>query len=126
MFHRSFIPEPGLMSRWGTWVRRLAAILLVTSGFTGSGLAQQQAAPPASPKIPAEREAVGRFLDRHCLECHNGDDKTAGLDLDVISSEGVDRHPGAWEKVVRRLVARQMPPAQRTRPEEREYDVVVS
>ncbi|HEX8201278.1 MAG TPA: DUF1592 domain-containing protein, partial [Isosphaeraceae bacterium] len=31
-----------------------------------------------------------------------------------------------WEKVVRRLVARQMPPEPRTRPEERDYEAVVS
>ena len=31
-----------------------------------------------------------------------------------------------WEKVVRKLVARQMPPPRRTRPEDREYDAVLS
>ena len=38
----------------------------------------------------------------------------------------MSRHPEAWEKVVRKLVARQMPPAEALRPEERTYDAVVS
>ena len=48
------------------------------------------------------------------------------MDLDAISSEGVNRHPEAWEKVVRKLVARQMPPEGALRPKERTYDSFVS
>jgi hypothetical protein len=114
------------MNRWGMSVRCLASILLLVGGFTGSGLAQEQAASPPAPKVSSERDLVSRFVDRHCLECHNGDDKKAELDLDAVSSEDVDRHPKVWEKVVRKLVARQMPPAPGTRPTEREYDAVVS
>jgi hypothetical protein len=101
-------------------------MLLVACGWTDSGLAQQQDAPPSWPNISSERDLVNRFVGRYCFECHNSDDQTAELDLDVISSDDVDRHPEVWEKVVRRLVARQMPPAPLTRPKEREYDAVVS
>src|SRR5207249_5925262 len=38
----------------------------------------------------------------------------------------VGRHPQVWEKVVRRLRARQMPPAGRKRPDEDTYGAVVS
>ena len=62
----------------------------------------------------------------YCVECHNGDDKTAGLDLDAISRGGPGAaNPEAWEKVVRRLVARQMPPEGAMRPKGRTYDSVV-
>jgi mono/diheme cytochrome c family protein len=117
------MPESGLLTRWKALVRWLAPILFLVVAFTGSSLAQQRA---ASPRDSSARDLISEFVDRHCLECHNSDDKPAGLDLDVISSEDVDRHPEVWEKVVRRLVARQMPPARHTRPREREYDTVVS
>ena len=38
----------------------------------------------------------------------------------------MDRHPEVWEKVVRRLVARQMPPEGAVRPKGPAYDSVVS
>ena len=38
----------------------------------------------------------------------------------------MDQHPSVWEKVVRRLVARQMPPDDALRPKGREYDAAVA
>jgi hypothetical protein len=114
------------MQRWGPWVHHLAPILLVFGGVPGSCAAQQQTPATPSPGIASARRVVDRFVDRYCLECHNSDDKAASLDLEAIESEDVDRHSKAWEAVVRKLVARQMPPARRTRPVEREYDAVVS
>ncbi len=111
------------MNRWGTWVRCGASILLLVGGLTGPGLARGQA---AAPEGPEGRKAIGRFVGLYCVECHNGDEKAAGLALDVIATEDVDRHPGAWEKVVRRLVARQMPPEGSPRPKGPAYDSVVA
>ena len=65
-------------------------------------------------------------MDLYCVACHNREDKTAGLALDAISSEDVSRNPEAWEKVVRKLVARQMPPEDEVRPSRRTYDAFVS
>ena len=53
-------------------------------------------------------------------------DKTGGLALDAISLDDVSQHPKVWEKVVRKLVARQMPPAKKPRPDEEAYDAVVA
>ena len=113
------------MNRWGMTVGSLAPILLLVSGFSARDGAQERATSEPTPGVPSDRDVVSRFVDRHCLECHNSDDKTAGLDLDLISSEAVSRHPKVWEKVVRRLVSRQMPPARHTRPTEREFDAAV-
>ena len=67
-----------------------------------------------------------RWVCGLCVECQKGDGKDAGRDRDDIGLEAGDRHPKVWEKVVRRLAARQMPPARPTRPTEGEYDAVVS
>jgi hypothetical protein len=63
-----------------------------------------------------EREVI----DRYCLGCHNTKVKTGGLALDT------DQPPETWEKVVRKLRVRHMPPAGLPRPDERTYDSVVS
>jgi Protein of unknown function (DUF1592)/Protein of unknown function (DUF1588)/Protein of unknown function (DUF1585)/Protein of unknown function (DUF1595)/Protein of unknown function (DUF1587)/Planctomycete cytochrome C len=103
------------MNRWGTQVRLSLPILLLLSGFTGSARGQQQ-----------ESEANRRFVNLYCVECHNGDDKTAGLDLESLSLENLDQHSQVWEKVVRRLVARQMPPEGALRPKGSAYESAVS
>jgi len=73
---------------------------------------------PSSP-VPA-------VIDQYCAGCHNSDKKKGDLDLESISSENVTGHPEIWEKVVRKLRARQMPPAEKKRPDEASYRVVLA
>ena len=42
--------------------------------------------------------------------CHDEDEKKGGLALDTVARHDVAQHPDVWEKVVRKLRARQMPP----------------
>jgi hypothetical protein len=56
------------------------------------------------------------------MECHNKTDMTAGLALDDLIGNDIDRNPEAWEKVVRKLSTRQMPPMEMPRPKKEEYD----
>jgi hypothetical protein len=58
------------------------------------------------------------LVQQYCLGCHNDRLKTAGLSLEKSSAEA---HPGDWEKVVRRLRARQMPPQPLPRPKDVDY-----
>jgi len=66
------------------------------------------------------------LVNKYCVGCHNGKLKTAGLTLDAVGKEPVTSHPEIWEKVVRRLRARQMPPAGLPRPDEATYAAVLS
>ncbi len=70
----------------------------------------------------AQAPADEKLVQRYCLGCHNSKLKTAGLSLESLSLEA---HPGEWEKVVRRLRARQMPPAPLPRPDEASYQALV-
>src|SRR5438132_1097641 len=79
---------------------------------------QQQTAPPFSP--------VQSLVNQYCVDCHDTDKKKGDLNFDSISLEDLTQHPDIWEKVVRKLRARQMPPVGKKRPGEREYDAVVS
>jgi hypothetical protein len=101
-------------------------VLLLAAGLVGVNGAQRPAAPPLPSKPQLGNALVKRFVTQHCLKCHNSDDKSGGLTLEVVNPEDVGAHPRIWEKVVRKLGARQMPPAGRPRPDERAYDSVVA
>jgi len=72
--------------------------------------------------LTAERSVINQY----CVGCHNAKLKTAGLALDTISAENVDQHPEIWEKVVRKLDGRYMPPIGLPRPNEAGYNALVS
>ncbi len=98
----------------------LLAVLAASSGlFTLN--AQQQRARRSS--TPAPHLAL---IDDYCLSCHDEDHKKGGLALDAIAAHDVARHPDVWEKVVRKLRARQMPPVGQTRPDDATYDAVIA
>ena len=66
----------------------------------------------------AANAADGRaLLDRYCVACHNERTRTADLTLDSMDVSQVGDAAAAWEHVVRRLRAGEMPPAGRPRPD---------
>lgn len=58
------------------------------------------------------------FVTEYCLDCHDGDIDKGGLNLEAIQSAPIGDHAGIWEKVVRKLNGRQMPPIGEERPSE--------
>jgi mono/diheme cytochrome c family protein len=103
-----------------------APALLLTSGRVSTHWAQPLSPPLFSSGTRLDRAAVNQFVTHHCTRCHDGDTKKAGLDLDALSAKDVEAHPETWEKVVRKLAARLMPPAGKPRPDERMYDSIVA
>ena len=57
------------------------------------------------------------LLERYCFTCHNGRVRAGGLELDTLDPDRVEEAPAVWEKVVRKLLAGQMPPGGRPRPD---------
>jgi hypothetical protein len=115
------------MNRWGPI--SLFAILLISvalGGLISSTAAPQQAASSSSPQGTKDPAAVKRFVTLFCTECHNTEDKAAGLTLDAIDCDDLSKNPKVWEKVVRKLVARQMPPDEVVRPSGHTYDSIVT
>jgi hypothetical protein len=55
------------------------------------------------------------------VSCHDSETKKGGLDLNAAEAENPAKRPEVWEKVVRKLRGRQMPPPGRARPTESEY-----
>ena len=70
---------------------------------------------------------VDTIVSRYCLDCHDQKSMKGELNLETLSGQPISQHPDQWERVVRRLQARQMPPAKRTnRPTEQEYRATIA
>jgi hypothetical protein len=102
------------------------AIAVGTASLLGTGSvvftlqAQQPAARQSSTASPHLS-----LVDEYCLSCHDEDHKKGELALDTVSAAEVAQHPDVWEKVVRKLRARQMPPIGKPRPNDATYDAVI-
>jgi hypothetical protein len=57
----------------------------------------------------AERQAA--VVSRMCLDCHNEAEQVADLNLERLPLDSVATHAETWEKVIRKLRAGLMPPA---------------
>lgn len=58
------------------------------------------------------------LVESVCLDCHQGPDAQAGLDLEALLSRPLDDETARWERVVRRLATGQMPPPETARPDQ--------
>jgi hypothetical protein len=71
----------------------------------------------------AQEQAV---VTRYCAGCHNAKAKAAGLALDSLDIHKAADKSDVWEKVVRKLRTRTMPPAGLPRPDEQTYKAVLT
>ena len=99
------------------WLLRCMTGFLAAGGFVCIVGAQQESRGGSLPSAAPHHTLVNEY----CLSCHNSITKTAGLELDTINARQMDSNWEAWEKVVRKLRARQMPPAGMRRPDEDTY-----
>ena len=61
-------------------------------------------------------------INQYCVGCHNGTSKAAGLALDTAKADDT----ATWEKVLRRVRSRTMPPTGLPRPKEADYQNLVA
>ncbi len=94
----------------------LLSVVFVVQGTEPVELAQTAAAEDIS--------AQQALIDGYCLGCHNqraaetGVDSSLKISLDVLDLNNVSADPEAWERVIRRLNAGMMPPANMRRPDD--------
>ena len=103
------------MIRWRTLC--LLGSILMALAFN-SATAQKPSSPLAAP--------VKSVVNQYCVSCHDGELKKGGLDLDRLSHDEVTQHSDEWERVIRKLRARQMPPMGKERPAEKTSDEIVT
>ncbi len=87
---------------------------------------QLHAQRPGYTASSANSTAPATVIEEYCLSCHDEDHRKGDLALDAIRMDAIDRHPDVWEKVVRKLRARQMPPIGQDRPAEAVYEALIA
>src|SRR5262244_3755392 len=97
------------------------SVALVVYG-KAAGLQTQSAAPSAD-SVAAQKAIVTQY----CLTCHSDKAKAAGMDsarkidFDTLDLDHVAKDAATWERVVRKLRAGMMPPANARRPDSATY-----
>jgi len=73
---------------------------------------------------PLSDVAFNGAIVRQCAECHDATQKFGGLDLETLVKQDFSRNSSAWEKILRLVAARQMPPLGEQRPTDAEYEAI--
>jgi hypothetical protein len=91
---------------------RMLAVGIALASISTAPLAQRTATPPAPSAI----------VNTYCVSCHSG----RGLSLDTLDANQPSGDPETWERVVRQLRARTMPPMTSPRPDSDTYESTIS
>ncbi len=91
-------------------------VLLATLAGAGASL----------PGAAAEPPSLAAFVERNCLDCHQDGIKEGGLSLEGLRYDDPAEESGTWERVLRKLEHRQMPPVGEPRPSEARYREVAA
>ena len=96
----------------------LAAVAVLTTGAIG------QVRPDSGGGASAGQ--AKKTLDTYCVGCHNSRVKAGELALDTLSLDAVHQNADIWEKAIRKLRGRLMPPPTSRQPDQREIDAFVA
>ena len=102
-------------------VKNLLTVVAICLGHLSSP--QQLQADESSVADIVVGANVRQMLNQYCVKCHGHADSVAGLDFESadanlpVADSSASRSE-MWEKVVRKLRARQMPPGDAPRPDE--------
>jgi hypothetical protein len=89
---------------------------------------------PAENSAPAAKTASYATFDQHavwqtwkvyCDTCHFGPKARAGVNLEALDLANLDSNGATWEKVLRKLRGREMPPPGAPRPDAATYETLV-
>src|ERR1700732_5114761 len=101
------------------WIGSVAWNMPGAAGFQGG--------PTSDPSALVSPDRA--ILDRYCVSCHNQRGKIGkdtNVMLDVLDPGKVADGAEAWERVVRKLRARAMPPQGAARPDEAAYERLIA
>jgi len=84
----------------------------------------------ASPSVPPVQTSAAdtqlATIKQYCAGCHNDRAKTGGVSFDGITAASIAEHPDLFEKAVRKLRGRVMPPPGSKQPEPAAVDSLVT
>src|SRR5258705_9072197 len=79
---------------------------------------------PANQLTPRP-ESQWSIIQTYCFGCHNPGVRAGNLLLSELSADSVPGHPEIFEKAVRKLRGRQMPPPGNAQPSQKEIDALI-
>ena len=104
-------------------IRWASLVVVGCLGAMPAGSGPVQAAAPQEPQRPGGAAPSPRaLLDKYCVTCHDDRRRTAQLTLEHLDPATVSADSATWEKVVRKLRSRAMPPAGAPRPDPAGYE----
>src|ERR1700739_3318714 len=77
-------------------------------------------------QVAQHPESQWSTIELYCFGCHNDGVRAGNLFLDQLSAASVPEHPEIFEKVVRKLRGRQMPPPGMLQPSQQEVDALIA
>lgn len=100
----------------------------LTAGIFLLGVACATTAPAAENRAASNQTAdpTAAAFKQFCVECHDDATKKGGLVLDGLSGQNPAAHPELWERVIKKLAHRQMPPLGEARPDDATYQKLVA
>jgi len=81
---------------------------------------------PSQAALDAQADEQWAMIEQYCMDCHNLDDYSGGLAFDLMDHEAITEDAEVWEKVVRKLRGRMMPPPGQEKPANAEFDELVA
>jgi hypothetical protein len=113
------------MKRANIKVFGLLSVLLLVCGCGQGDTAQidrqveaaSVASVPAQAELDAQADEQWSMLNKYCMDCHNLDDFSGGLAFELMNHDTILKDAEVWEKVVRKLRGRMMPPPGQERPD---------
>src|SRR5215510_1880325 len=104
---------------------KLARWLIGISCAVGIVSADSKVFSQPANQVAQHSESQWSTIQLYCFGCHNEGVRAGNLFLDQLSAESVPEHPEIFEKVVRKLQGRQMPPPGTPQPSQKEIDSLV-
>src|SRR4051812_31591573 len=112
------------------------SVILIAGLLMGSGALVATMSPPAGTlAAPAAQAAATQAtqagqaqlatINTYCVGCHNDRAKTAGVSFEGLKPEGIGERADLFEKAVRKLRGRVMPPPGSKQPAAKDIDSLV-
>src|SRR5262245_25619794 len=102
-------------------MKRLLFTFFVLAVVTTQPVAQTQ----TTQRSVDRTAAIRSMLDTYCIGCHSSTARAGGVTFAGMSLDDIGSNAEVWEKAVRKLRGRQMPPPGSRQPDQAEVDAVI-
>jgi hypothetical protein len=121
---------PGLVRTMkSSWAIAMAVALGLGSAQASGAAEAVATATPTSVQQPGQAAEVDRhwgLIEKYCFECHNTTDWAGGIAFDSMTMDDIPEEAEVWEKSIRRLRGRLMPPPGKPQPDNQSIAQLVS